>query len=212
MAEVAGIEYSACDGGEGGLEKDGDDEAGDDVDDFDHGVNRGASGVFVGIADGIACDGGGVGEGSFASVISFFDIFFSVVPSSAGGGHGDGDKEAGDDGADENSAEDDGPEAWGGGDGDDEDDGEKCGDDHLAESGFGDDVDAGSVVRFLGAFENAGFGGELAPDLADDSSRSDADGVHGAGGKDEGEEATNEEADDDFGFREGELEAGHGGA
>ena len=84
MAEVAGIEYSACDGGEGGLKKDGNDEDGDDVDDFDHGINRGPSGVFVGIADGIASDSSGMGEGSFASVISFFDIFFGVVPSSAG--------------------------------------------------------------------------------------------------------------------------------
>jgi len=81
---VAGIEYSARDGGGGGLKKDGDTEDGNDVDDFDHGINRGAGGVFVGIADGIASDGGGMGEGSFASVISFFDIFFSIVPSSAG--------------------------------------------------------------------------------------------------------------------------------
>ena len=209
---MAGIEYSACDGGEGGLKKDGNDEDGDDVDDFDHGINRRAGGVFVGIADGITSDGGGMGEGSFASVISFFDIFLGVVPGSAGGGHGDSDKEAGDDGADKDSTEDDGPEAWGGGDDNNEDDGEEGGNDHLAEGGFGNDIDAGSVVRFLGAFENAGFGGELAPDFADDSSRSDADGVHGAGGKDEGEEATDEEADDDFGFSEGELEAGHGRA
>ena len=81
---MAGTKYSACDGGEGGLKKDGNDEDGDDVDDFDHGINRGTGGVFVGIADGITSDGSGMGEGSFASVISFFDIFFGVVPGSAG--------------------------------------------------------------------------------------------------------------------------------
>ena len=81
---MAGIEYSTRDGGEGGLKKDGNDEDGDDVDDFDHGIDRGAGGVFVGIADGVASDGGGMGEGSFASVISFFDIFFGIVPGSAG--------------------------------------------------------------------------------------------------------------------------------
>ena len=212
MAEVAGIEYSACDGGEGGLKKDGNDEDGDDVDDFDHGINRGPSGVFVGIADGIASDSSGMGEGSFASVISFFDIFFGVVPGSAGGGHGDGDKEAGDDGTDKDSTEDDGTEAWGGGDGNNEDDGEEGGNDHLAEGGFGNDIDAGSVVRFLGAFKDSWFFGELASDFSDDSAGGDADGIHGAGGEDEGKEATNEEADDDFGFSEGELEAGHSGA
>ena len=82
----------------------------------------------------------------------------------------------------------------------------------MAESGFGNDIDAGSVVRFIGAFKDSWFGGELAPDFSDNSSSGDADSIHGAGGEDEREEATNEEADDDFGFSEGELEAGHGGA
>ena len=82
----------------------------------------------------------------------------------------------------------------------------------MAEGGFGNDIDAGSVVRFIGAFKDSWFGGELAPDFSDNSSSGDADSIHGAGGEDEREEATNEKADDDFGFSEGELEAGHGGA
>ncbi len=82
----------------------------------------------------------------------------------------------------------------------------------MAEGGSGNDIDASSVVRFIGALKDSWFGGELASDFSDDSSGGDADGVHGAGGKDEGEEAADEEADDDFGFSKGELEARHGGA
>ena len=82
----------------------------------------------------------------------------------------------------------------------------------MAEGGSGNDIDASSVVRFLSALKNSWFFGELASDFSDDSSGGDADGIHGARGEDEREEATNEKANDDFGFSEREFEAGHSGA
>ena len=210
-----GPESAAGDGGDGGiggLKENWDDEDGDDVDDFDHGIDGRASGVFVGIPDRISGDGSGVGGGTFAPIISLFDIFFGIIPSAAGGGHGDGDKKTRDDRADENPAEDNGSEARNRGDADDEDDGEKGGDDHLAKGSFGDDIDAGSVVGFIVAEENAGFGGELATNLAHDGTCGHADGIHRTGGENKGEEAANEEADDDLGFGERELQARHGGS
>jgi len=79
----------------------------------------------------------------------------------------------------------------------------------LAESGSGHDIDASSVVGFILAEENSRFGGELAPDFTDDGARSNTDRIHRAGGKDEGEESADEEADNDLRFGQGKLEAGH---
>src|SRR3989338_5989805 len=47
---------------------------------------------------------------SFASEVSFFNIFLGIVPSSSAGSHGDSDKKSGDDGTDEKTAERDWPE------------------------------------------------------------------------------------------------------
>ena len=80
----------------------------------------------------------------------------------------------------------------------------------MAKSSFGDDIDAGSVVGLFGAEENPGFGGELTANFADNGAGGDSDGIHGAGGEDEGKKSTDKETDDDFGFSEGELETGHG--
>ena len=153
-----------------------------------------------------------MGGRTLAPIVSFFDIFFGIIPSATRGGHSDGDKKAGNDGADEHPAEDNGSESWNSGDANDEDDGEKCGDDHLAKGGLGDDIDAGSVVGLVCAQENAGLGGQLAADLTHNGASSHADGVHRAGGEDERKKTADEEADDDLGLGERELQAGHGGS
>ena len=150
-----------------------------------------------------------MGEGAFAATVAFFNIFFRVVPGTAGGGHGDGYKKTCDDGAHENAPQNNGAEARNCGDPYDKDDWKKGGDDHLAESGSGHDIDASSVVGFVFAQENAGFSCELAANFADNGTRGNADGIHRAGGEDEGKESADEEADNDLGFGEGEFEAGH---
>ncbi len=52
----------------------------DDIYDLDHGVDGRTRGIFVRVANGIAGDRCGVGRGAFAAEITFFDIFFRVVP------------------------------------------------------------------------------------------------------------------------------------
>ena len=212
---LAGQECSPGEGGRGRggcLKENWDDEDGDDVDDFDHRIDGRACRVLVGIADGIAGHGRGVGKGTFAATVAFFDIFFCVVPSAAGGGHGDGDKKSGDNGADENSSEHNGSQARNGGNSDDKGDGKEGGDDHLAESGSGHDIDAGSVVGFILSEEDSRFGSELASDFTDDGAGGNANRIHRAGSEDEGKESADEETDNDLGFGEGEFEAGHSGS
>lgn len=209
---MAGQECSSGEGGRGGggrLKENGNDEDGDDVDDLDHRIDGWSCRVLVGIADGIASDGGGVGQGTFAATVTFFDIFFCVIPGTAGRGHGDGDKKSGDDSAYENAPEHNGSEARNSGNSDNKSDGKKGGDDHLAESGPGYDINTGSVIGLVLAKEDSGFGGELAPNFTDDGTRSNADGIHRAGSEDKGKESAYEEADNDLGFGEGEFEAGH---
>ena len=150
-----------------------------------------------------------MGQGTFAATVAFFDIFFCVIPGTAGRGHGDGDKKSGDDSADENAPEYNGSESGNGSNGDHEGDGKEGGDDHLAERGPGYDIDTGSVIGLVLAKEDSGFGGELAPNFTDDGTRSNADGIHRAGSEDKGKESAYEEADNDLGFCEGEFEAGH---
>src|SRR4051794_11872499 len=66
-----------------------DDQDRDDVGDLDHRVDRGACGVLVGVADGVAGDGGGVGLGALAAEGAVLDRLLRVVPRAAARGHGD---------------------------------------------------------------------------------------------------------------------------
>ena len=76
-----------------------------DVDDLDQRVDGGAGGVLVGIAHGVAGDGGLVRVGTFAAEVAFLDVFLGVVPGAAAGGHRDRDEQAGDDGAHQHAAQ-----------------------------------------------------------------------------------------------------------
>src|SRR5690606_4979535 len=82
-----------------------DDEKRGDVENLDHRVDGRASGVLVRVADGVAGDGGLVGEGLLAAVDAGLDVLLGVVPGSTAGRHGDGDEDTGDDGADEHTTE-----------------------------------------------------------------------------------------------------------
>src|SRR5690606_35458929 len=74
----------------------GDDEQGDDVDDLDQRVDRGAGGILVGIADGIAGDRRLVGFRALAAMVAVLDVLLGVVPGAAAGAHRDRDEQAGD--------------------------------------------------------------------------------------------------------------------
>jgi hypothetical protein len=65
------------------LKEDRDDQDRDDVDDLDHRIDRGAGGVLIRIADGVAGDRRGVGEGAFATKVAFLNVFLGVVPRAA---------------------------------------------------------------------------------------------------------------------------------
>src|SRR5579875_2029724 len=51
-----------------------------DVDDLDHRVDGGTGGVLVGIADGIAGDGGLMGVRALAAVMAVLNVFLGIVP------------------------------------------------------------------------------------------------------------------------------------
>src|SRR5689334_10168952 len=72
-----------------------------DVSDLDHRIDRGAGGVLVGVADGVAGDRGGVGFGALAAVGAVLDQLLGVVPGAAARGHRDRGEEADDDDADQ---------------------------------------------------------------------------------------------------------------
>jgi hypothetical protein len=67
------------------------------VGDLDHRVDRGAGGVLVGIADGVARDRGVVRVGALAAVRAVLDRLLRVVPGAAACGHRDREEEAGND-------------------------------------------------------------------------------------------------------------------
>ena len=53
------------------------------VQDLDHGVDSRAGGVFVGVAYGVAGNGGFMGIGALAAQVAVFDVFLGIVPCSA---------------------------------------------------------------------------------------------------------------------------------
>src|SRR5829696_2982056 len=70
-----------------------DDQDRDDIGDLDHRVDRGAGGVLVGVADGVAGDGRCMGLGALAAVGPVLDQLLRVVPGAAAGGHRDREEE-----------------------------------------------------------------------------------------------------------------------
>src|SRR6188768_2044366 len=65
---------------------DRDDQDGDDVGDLEHRVDRGASGVLVGIAHRVARDGGRMGLRTLAAERAVLDRLLRVVPGASARG------------------------------------------------------------------------------------------------------------------------------
>lgn len=164
-----------------GLEqRPGDGEAGHDDGDhrheLDEDVERGAGGVFEGVAYGVANYGGLVHVGAFAAEVAFLDIFLGVVPRAAGVGHEDGKNEACGEAAGEQAyhaghAEDDAHKDRHGY-------GEKRREHHLALRALGGNLHATCIVRLGLAGEDAFDFAELAAHFLHHMSGGAAHGVH----------------------------------
>ena len=71
---------------------DRDDQDGHDVRHLNHRIDGGAGRVFIGVANRVTGYRGLVGGRSFASMLTVFDQFLGVIPSSTAGSHRDGDE------------------------------------------------------------------------------------------------------------------------
>src|SRR6185369_11385866 len=117
-------------------------------------------------------------------------------------GHGDSDKNTGNDGSDDYSAE--GLGAEGKADDNRCEDRDQAGNDHFFQGGFGDDVDAGGIIRLAGAFHDPLDFAELATDFNNYGATGLADRFHALCSEVVGEHAADKEAYDDV--RVGEVE------
>ena len=78
--------------------------------------------------------------------------------------------------------------------------------DHLAQSRLRHDIDAGAVIGFVFATQNARLRGQLPAHFTHDGAGGFADRVHAERRENERQQAANKETDDDLRFVERELE------
>ena len=78
--------------------------------------------------------------------------------------------------------------------------------DHLLDGGARQHVDGAGVIGALRALHDAGLVLELAAHLLDDGAGSAADGRHGDAAEQVGDETAEQEADDDVGVVEAEVD------
>src|ERR1700674_4860194 len=83
----------------------GRDQDGNDIDDFDHGVDRRSGGIFVGIADGVAGNGGGMRLRALPAVVAVLDVLLGVIPGTAARRHLDRQEDASHDRPNEHAAQ-----------------------------------------------------------------------------------------------------------
>ena len=88
----------------------------------------------------------------------------------------------------------------------DEHTGKQRREDHFAQRGLGDDIDAGAVLGLLGALQDAGLGLELAAHFQHHGARGLAHRIHAEGDEEERQQAADEEADDDLRILERKFE------
>ena len=198
----------------------------DDVGDLDHRVHGGARRVLVGVADGVAGDGGLVGvrtllvNDAVLVAEAVLERLLGVVPRAAARGHRDGDEEAGDDHAQQHGADSreglaDGGglvEADGGADAPDDEeqhdrrqDRQQRGHDHFLDRGLGQHVDGAAVIRLGRVIHDALDLAELTTDFFDHRLRSATHGHHRHAAEEERQQAAEQEADDDVGVRKREV-------
>ena len=183
------------------------DQQGHDVDDLDQRVDGGAGGVLVGVAHGVAGDGGLVCLAALAAVVAVLDVLLGVVPGAAAGAHADGHEQAGDDGAHQQAAQGRRPEQQA--HHHRHHHGQQAGDDHLLDGRGGQHVDGLAVFGLGRAFHDALDVAELAPHLDHHRACGAAHGLHRHGTEEVGNQAPDEQADDDLGVAQVE---GHGHA
>ena len=152
-----------------------------------------------------------MGFAALAAEVAFFDVLLGVVPSTATGGHRDSDEDAGDDGADQYTAQ--GLRAEGETDDHGDRDRQQRRHDHFLDRGLGQHVDAGAVLRLGCAGHDAGDFLELTAYFNDHRTGGATDGFHAHGREEVGHHAADEQADDNHvvGQVEGQRGAAVGG-
>ena len=182
----------------------GHDEQGHDVDDLDQGVDRRTCGVLVGVAHGVAGHSRFVGFRALAAVVSVFDVFLGVVPSTAAGTHGNSHEQTGDDGAHQQATQ----SRWAQDQADHDrgDHGQQAGDHHFFDGCSGQHVHSGVVLGLAGTVHDAFDFLELAAYFHHHGTSGTAHGFHGHRAEQIRNQATNEQTNDDFGVAQVELD------
>ena len=131
---------------------------------------------------------------ALAAVVTVFDVFFGIVPSASPRAHGNGNKQACDDGAHEQATQGFWTQDQAHQDGHNH--GQQRGDHHFFDGRCGEHVDCTTVVGLGRAFHDAFDLPELPAHLFDHSTGRTTDGLHGHGSKEVRNHAANEEAND----------------
>ena len=185
---------------------------GDDVGDLDHRVHSRAGRVLVGVADGVAGHGRLVGLRALSAVVAVLDVLLGIVPGAAAGRHRDGDEQAVDDHTEKHGTERREGFALAADPQDDEEGDDRREHrqqrrhDHLADRGAGEQVDRLAVVRLVGALHDAGLFLELPPHLLDDGAGRTTDRRHGDAAEEIGQQAAKQQAGDDVGIGQREVD------
>ena len=180
---------------------------------LDEDVNRWAGGVLERVADGVTADGGSVGIVTLLDLDQLaiwslqvehasLNVLLGVIPSATGVGGGEGNLDAGDDAAGEDTvgglvAEEAASEEWG-------DNDEDAWRNHLLEGGVRGDGDAVFVIGGEGWV--LGHLGELSADLLEHVLGGITDGLHGHGGEPVWEHGTDEETSEGVGLKDVDFE------
>ena len=177
-----------------------------DVDDLDQRVDGRTGGVFVRVANGVAGHGCFVGFRALAAVVAVLDVFLGVIPGTAAGAHGNGHEQTGDDGAHQQAAQGRRPEDQADHNG--RNNRQQAGDHHLFDGRCGQHVHSRVVLGLARAVHDALDVAKLTSHFHHDRARSAADRFHGHGTEEVGNQAADEQADDDFGVAQVELDVG----
>ena len=182
--------------GEVKLTEHDDADEGDGAHDLDEDIEGRPDGIFEGVADGIADDGGVMSGGAFSAALhaARLDVFFGVVPGAARvariqGEHNGGDGRAEEDTAHEVSAEQETAD-------DGECDGDDGGQDHFFERTLRGDGDAGLIVGFFRSREDAGALRELSAHFLDHIACGFGDGIDEHSAEEEGKGGADDGADE----------------
>src|SRR6266550_1168618 len=188
------------------LKENRDDQDRENVDDLDHRIDRRAGGIFVRIADRVTGNCRLVREGTFASKIAFLNELLGVVPRAASGGHGNRNKEAGDNRSHEQTPKRDWTQLRNHRHRHHENQRQQRRHDHFAQRRFSHDVHARPVLRRVLPGHDAGMRLQLPSHFADNGAGGFAHCVHAERGEDERKQSTEEQADNHLRIGKRKLE------